>query len=166
MYKIYQAFCAGFRLCWNGSKRRFLNYIKQIRTQTKTGECLWARKMSGHGNWVQSVSFDGKGLLASGSGDNTIKLWNTKTGECLRTLSGHGGQVWSVSFDGKVPDQVSQIRDDDCHSQPVKNNVVKRVGTRWALLLKQIISRMVFICCEYKYERNRLYLETEFKTFI
>ncbi len=48
---------------------------------------------------VRSVSFDGKGLLASGSGDGKIKLWNTKTGECLRTLSGHGDSVWSVSFD-------------------------------------------------------------------
>jgi len=68
---------------------------------TKTGECL--RTLSGHGSSVLSVSFDGKGLLASGSYDNTIKLWNTKTGECLRTLTGHGGYVRSVSFDGKVP---------------------------------------------------------------
>ncbi len=45
------------------------------------------KELSGHGNYVMSVSFDGDGLLASGSADNMIKLWNTKTGDCLRKLS-------------------------------------------------------------------------------
>jgi len=39
--------------------------------------------------------------VSSGSFDRTIKLWNTKTRECLRTLTGHGGYVVSVSFDGE-----------------------------------------------------------------
>jgi len=34
-------------------------------------------------------SFDREGLLASGSGDNTIKLWNV-AGVCFKTLTGHG----------------------------------------------------------------------------
>jgi len=59
----------------------------------------WIRALSGHGSWVKSVSFDAEGLLASGSYDGTIKLWNTKTGECLKTLSEHGHEVMSISFD-------------------------------------------------------------------
>jgi len=35
---------------------------------------------------------------ASGSSDNTIKLWNANTGECLATLEGHGDDVMSVAF--------------------------------------------------------------------
>ena len=35
---------------------------------------------------------------ASGSSDDTIKLWNATTGECLRTLEGHGDYVRSVAF--------------------------------------------------------------------
>src|SRR5437879_951258 len=31
--------------------------------------------------------------IASGSGDNTIKLWNSRTGECLSTLNGHTSSV-------------------------------------------------------------------------
>jgi WD40 repeat protein len=53
-----------------------------------------------HEDFVSSVSFDADGLLASGSDDKTIKLWNTKTRECLRTLKGHENSVESVGFDG------------------------------------------------------------------
>ena len=37
-------------------------------------------------------------VLASGSDDKTIKLWNANTGECLRTLEGHTQTVHSVAF--------------------------------------------------------------------
>ena len=38
-------------------------------------------------------------ILASGSDDRTIKLWNKNTGGLLRTLSGNGNWVWSTAFD-------------------------------------------------------------------
>ncbi len=37
-------------------------------------------------------------MLASGSKDNTIKLWNVKTGREIRTLTGHSEWVSSVVF--------------------------------------------------------------------
>ena len=57
------------------------------------------RTLSGHDNWVESVAFDSNDILASGSEDRTIKLWNKDTGDLLRTLSGHGSWVMSVAFD-------------------------------------------------------------------
>ncbi|MBI2865638.1 MAG: protein kinase [Chloroflexi bacterium] len=48
---------------------------------------------------VRSVSFspDGK-ILASGSDNDTVKLWEVATGRELRTLAGHSDSVYDVAF--------------------------------------------------------------------
>ena len=54
----------------------------------------------GHTGYVDSVSFSPNGnTIASGSGGSTaIHLWDTDTGNHLRTLTGDRGCGWSVSF--------------------------------------------------------------------
>ncbi len=37
-------------------------------------------------------------MLASGSDDGTVKLWNTNTGDCVSTLTGHRNCVVSVAW--------------------------------------------------------------------
>ena len=45
------------------------------------------------------MAFDPQGeTLASGSDDNTVKLWEARSGKLLRTLEGHK-RVMSVAFD-------------------------------------------------------------------
>ena len=57
------------------------------------------RTLTGHTNWVYSVSFSPDGnTLASGSWDTTVRLWNANTGSPIRTLTGHTSGVTSVSF--------------------------------------------------------------------
>jgi len=60
---------------------------------------------TGHATRVNSVTFSPDGqVIASGSDDLTIKLWDAATGKQLRSLSGHTDGVRSVAFspDGKV----------------------------------------------------------------
>jgi WD40 repeat protein len=48
--------------------------------------------------------------LVSGSADETVKLWNPKNGECLKTLHGHTRGVWSVAlnYEGSIIASSSQ----------------------------------------------------------
>jgi WD40 repeat protein len=55
--------------------------------------------LQGHTRVVRSVAFDNNGILASASDDYTIKLWNTATGQLLKTLKGHNDYVENVAFD-------------------------------------------------------------------
>lgn len=53
---------------------------------------------AGHTTRIEAVAFGGAGKwLASGSADNTVKLWDTETGRELRTMSGETGWVKSVA---------------------------------------------------------------------
>ena len=55
--------------------------------------------MKGHKNSVNSIAFspDGK-YLASGSGDETVKLWSMDTQKEVAMLQGHSSSVYSVAF--------------------------------------------------------------------
>jgi WD40 repeat protein len=55
----------------------------------ETGECLHI--FTGHTRWIYAVTFvylhpDQTPLLASSSEDQTIQLWDIKTGECIKIL--------------------------------------------------------------------------------
>src|SRR5260370_27047235 len=55
--------------------------------------------LCGHTDTIQTVTFSPDGaLLASASRDETIKLWEVKTGRNLATLTGHDNIVRSVAF--------------------------------------------------------------------
>ncbi len=53
--------------------------------------------LEGHTSYVKSVcvTLDGF-LIINGSGDYTIKIWDTKTKLLLNTLEGHNSSVLSV----------------------------------------------------------------------
>ena len=62
--------------------------------------------IAGHGEAILTASFSPttSSLLATGSGDNTARIWDCDTGTPLRNLKGHTGWVLEVSFspDGNI----------------------------------------------------------------
>jgi WD40 repeat protein/serine/threonine protein kinase len=55
-----------------------------------------------HSDAVGSVAFSPDGLmLASGSKDKTIQIWDLATGKSIRTFPGDSSTIWSVAFDAK-----------------------------------------------------------------
>ncbi|RAH86618.1 NACHT and WD40 domain protein [Aspergillus japonicus CBS 114.51] len=55
--------------------------------------------LEGHSGWVCSVAFSpNKPILASGSRDKTIRLWNLEKKEPLREFKRHSGTIFSVAF--------------------------------------------------------------------
>merc|ERR1711865_622259 len=64
-------------------------------------------RLTGHSDWVNSVAWSEDGMLASGSDDNTVRIWgmdSTGTFKCKSTLTGHSRVVMSVawSMDGTL----------------------------------------------------------------
>ncbi len=54
--------------------------------------------LEGHTHSVLSVTFNGHNLLASGSKDRTIRIWNTDIWVLVKELEDHKRDVNSVCF--------------------------------------------------------------------
>ncbi|KAJ4303931.1 E3 ubiquitin ligase complex SCF subunit scon-2 [Collariella sp. IMI 366227] len=69
----------------------------QVGYNWKYGRCS-VKTLKGHTNGVTCLQLDDN-ILATGSYDATIKIWNIETGEELRTLRGHARGIRALQFD-------------------------------------------------------------------
>jgi WD40 repeat protein len=61
--------------------------------------------LQGHDSYISTVTYSPDGtLVASGSGDGTVRLWKVNTGEQLHRLLGHADALGTVAFspDGRL----------------------------------------------------------------
>ena len=69
----------------------------KVCTNWKYGRCS-TKIFKGHSNSVMCLQFDDN-ILATGSYDATIKIWDIDTGEEIRTLRGHDSGIRCLQFD-------------------------------------------------------------------
>ena len=87
----------------------FVGFEKLNAQDVSKFKCL--ETLKGHSYGVLSVSYSPDGTkIISGSGDETVKIWDANTGECLKTLKGHLDIIWSVAYS---PDSTKIISGSD-----------------------------------------------------
>ena len=102
--------------------------------------CLaFIRTLKGHTESVYSVALVNAEVLASGSDDKTIKLWEWATGREIRTLEGHTSYVMSVAL---VNEEV--LASGSADNTGVKTAIISGCGCIASFCLCKL-------CCNNKY---------------
>ncbi|KNG84114.1 putative small nucleolar ribonucleoprotein complex subunit [Aspergillus nomiae NRRL 13137] len=89
---------------------------------------VWSARFSPHGTPVISSSAQSstnRGLIVTGSGDKTVKLWSLSDYSCLLTFEGHTNSVLKVLW--LPPSDLSTKKDDEDEdeSAPAQNNATQ-----------------------------------------
>ncbi|KAI5845957.1 hypothetical protein BZA05DRAFT_342136, partial [Tricharina praecox] len=100
-----QVYCSALTLSPKKStlKEHYSNCVPAWITQQPMVPNVWdptaLQVLCGHSDGVGAVAFSPDGrLIASGSRDKTVRLWDPVTGTCCGTLEGHSDWVNAVAF--------------------------------------------------------------------
>ncbi|KAL7677209.1 hypothetical protein ACOME3_003449 [Neoechinorhynchus agilis] len=97
-------------------------YSNVINTTKK----LFARRLNKHTGYVACISWHPDGtMIASGSKDNSVRIWNVMTGTCERSLDGHVGAITGLKWTQNY--LYSSSRDRTVRAWNVSNESLWRV---------------------------------------
>ncbi|KAF1911347.1 WD40-repeat-containing domain protein [Ampelomyces quisqualis] len=90
------------------SGAKFPSYIINMQEQVESQHLYYKplvpysliMTLEGHGAAVNAIQIL-EGNIVSASGDRSVKVWNVRTGACIRTFSGHSKGIACVQFDGR-----------------------------------------------------------------
>jgi WD40 repeat protein len=100
-------------MIWDTAHRIKYRYTQNLPTPSVPVETPAIRTIRASKGRVECVAFSPDGtLLASGSNDHTVKLWDVQTGEVKRPLAGHDFIVGAVAFSPDGQTLVSGAWDD------------------------------------------------------
>ncbi len=104
LYSSAIVFAPATSIIRNKFKEHIPSWLHRLPKVQKAWNAM-LQTLEGHSGSVESIAFspDGK-LLASGSFDKTIKLWDIATGDVQQNLEGHLNMIESIAFspDGKL----------------------------------------------------------------
>jgi WD40 repeat protein/uncharacterized caspase-like protein len=96
----------------DGARLLAADYYKLVLLDIATGKVTREFPTPALVSPANSVAFSSDGqLVLAGYFDNTVKLWETESGELLHTFTGHSREVKSVAFASKDTHVLSSSRD-------------------------------------------------------
>jgi WD40 repeat protein len=116
---------------------------RQATLAARNSKFTLTRTLEGHSRLIRTVALSGDGhIVASGSDDETVRIWNTVNGRTLYTLGGHSGAMLSVSLskDGQIlasggEDQTIKIW--DVSTGALQHTLEGHTGVVYALALSE-----------------------------
>jgi WD40 repeat protein len=126
-----------------GENPTIASKVNHVLQQTALGADE-SNRLVGHQGAVKGVAFSPNGqIVASASGDQTVKLWS-RNGKLLRTLIGHHSLVWDVAFSSDGNTIVSGSMDGTVKFWNLNGNLrFQRIAHRGGVLAVSVSNSLI-----------------------